>query len=351
MIGSSVRCLYPFVVGSVVAGFLSLGAGCKRHDEVVASPPPAIVTLTVQSSAEPALSRRGVVAAGARLRLGFNAPGVLLDIGVKTGDVVHKGQVLARLKSTDAAAELQSARATLARAQRDLRIADVLASTGSAPAVQRDDARSALSIATANASLAAEWLGQREIASPIDGTVLARLAEPGEAVVPGAPVLVVEGTRRLIVKVGVNERELKRVHANQSVTLVAEGNDAPITGTVSGLAPAPGVDGLYDVEIAPASVHTSTLRPGTLVTVLFVDDEHPAAVSVPLDALVYRNDRACAFIVSGSTADPTVRLRELEVDRADRRDVVVRAGLKDGERIVREGAQFLFDGESVRLLD
>jgi hypothetical protein len=38
-------------------------------------------------------------------------------------------------------------------------------------------------------------------------------------------------------------------------------------------------------------------------------------------------------------------------DRADGKDVLVRSRLKDGDRIVREGAYFLRDGQAVRLLD
>src|SRR5258708_39643412 len=59
------------------AALLSGTAGCKHRDEVAPPPSPAILTVTVHAHPEPALSRRGSATSGARLRLGFNAAGVV----------------------------------------------------------------------------------------------------------------------------------------------------------------------------------------------------------------------------------------------------------------------------------
>jgi RND family efflux transporter MFP subunit len=304
---------------------------------------------------EAVLTRRGSVSAGARLRLGFNAAGVVSFLEARTGDVVKKGQLLAKLKDADATFALQAAEAYHARAQRDYRAADLLVTTGALAVAQRDDAQSALRVAAANESAAAESLGQRQLRAPIEGTVLERLAEPGEAVGPGAPVLVIEDTKRLVVKVGVTEAELSRVQAGQGANVILDGSDAPIRATVTSLAPAPGDDGLYSVEVSPEATPSGngakvTFRSGTLVTVRFDDRAATPAVHAPLDALVYRDDKTWVFVVGGAD-DTRAHLREVAVDRADGKDVLVRAGLADGDRIVREGAQFLEDGQPVRVIE
>src|SRR5260221_11676921 len=124
------RALPPKQTLSVLALAAAL-FGCRAKQEIATPPPsPAVLTLVVHAGPEPALTRRGAVAAGARLRLGFNAPGVLAAIGPRTGDVVRRGQLLARLKDADAAANLQAAQASRARALQDFGAAEQLASTG-----------------------------------------------------------------------------------------------------------------------------------------------------------------------------------------------------------------------------
>lgn len=338
-----------------VAGAPALATvGCHRQAEVVPPPPdPAVLTTTLHARPEPALGRRGVVTAGARLRLGFNAPGVIAALLPRTGDVVKKGQLLARLKDGDASAALSAAQAHRARALRDYGVADTLVGSGAISVNQREEARSALSVADANTSFAAESLGQRRLVAPLAGTVLSRLAEPGEAVGPGTPVLLLEDTQRMVVKVGLNERDLARVAPGEKASLVLDGAAVEIPARVDRIAPAPGEDGLFEVEVSPSAGQKANLRPGSLLTVRFEDEAKLPAVRVPLDAIVNRDDRTWVFVVDAGARATTSQatLREVSFDRADGKDVLVRSSLKDGDRIVREGACFLRDGQTVRLLD
>jgi RND family efflux transporter MFP subunit len=325
-------------------------SACERAPAPPPPPLPAVLTTVVRARPEPALSRRGSVSAGARLRLGFNAAGVIAAIAVKTGDTVHEGHVLARLETTDAVAGLRAARAAQVRALRDVRIAERLSASGAASSNQLDEARSALEIAEANLAVAAEALAQRQLRSPIGGTVLERVAEPGETLAPGMPVLVVESTRRLVVKLGVNEREVPRVTPGMAVSLVAEGNATRFPATVTSVAPAPGADGLYAVEVAPVAGAALPLLPGALVTVGFDEDAGPTHLRVPLDAIVYREDKAGVFAVVTEGGASRAVLHEVTVDRWDGKDALVRAPLADGDAIVREGAYFLQDGQAIRVL-
>jgi RND family efflux transporter MFP subunit len=327
---------------------LATTAGCRRAAPVPPPPVPAVVTTTVRAEPAPPLSRRGAVATGARLRLGFNAAGVIATMKVKTGDSVRQGQLIAKLKDGGASATLQASQATQSRALRDYGAASKLAGTGAVAPAQKDDAKSALDVARANASLAAELVAQRQLVSPISGTVVSRLAEPGEAVAPGMPVVVIDDTKRLVVKVAVNERELPRLKPNQTASVVVDDLGKAIPAVVSSIALAPLEDGLYPVEVSPKVDEASTLRPGTLTTVRFDESSRETSITIPLDALVHRNGKTFVFVVAEGTK---VRMRELTVARAENKDVAVRTGLTGGERIVREGAEFLEDGQIVRVID
>jgi membrane fusion protein (multidrug efflux system) len=337
------------------AVLLPLAAACHRADPPP-PPYPAVLTTVVHATPEPALTHRGSVAPAARIRLGFNAAGVIADVKVRMGDVVRKGDVLARLRDSGGGAMLAAAEAQRHKALRDRERAEKLVAWGTIAPAQGDDALSSLRVASANANIAATALAQRVIVAPINGTVLERLAEPGESVGPGMPVVVLDDTQRVVVKVGVTQRELTRVTANQRATLVVEATGARLVGSVTSVAPAPREDGLYTVEVeppAPSFGQPRILTPGSMVTVELEDVRQETSVHVPLEALVERDGKTWAFVVTPGVraALTTVTMRALQVDRAEDKEVLVRNGLREGDRIVREGAYFLNADETVRLLD
>ncbi|HEY6619467.1 MAG TPA: biotin/lipoyl-binding protein [Steroidobacteraceae bacterium] len=133
--------------------------------------------------------------------------GVIKDVLVHEGDVVHKGQILARQEDQDSILAINSARATVAQSQSQLVLTEVnlktaqreydrlakLASSNAVAVQQLDQARDA--VATAQAQLgiqqsaiqsAQAQLAQAEyneeltnIRAPMDGKIIRRYANPG----------------------------------------------------------------------------------------------------------------------------------------------------------------------------
>jgi len=157
-------------------------------------------------------------------------------------------------------------------------------------------------------------------------------------------VLLVEDSR-LIVSTGLNDRNVARVRIGQPVTIIVDHTDGRASGTVTSVAPAPAEDGLYAVEIALGA--EAKLRPGTLVTARFDDERAPAALRAPLDAIVYRNDKSWVFVLDATATKSPARLQAVALGDPDGDQIVVRDGLKEGDRVVGEGAQFLQDGQMV----
>jgi RND family efflux transporter MFP subunit len=338
-----------FVVLSAVA----LPA-CTRAQVELPPPPPTVRTSVVSASAEPPLAVRGPVVAGSRLRLGFKTPGVVKAILVKDGEAVRKGQVLARLDSADASANARAAQAVRDRAKREWQRSVKLADEGALASSSREDAKSTLDGAEASLAVAWEALKGMQLTSPVSGTVFKRMAEPGETVGAGAPVLIVDETQRPVVKLGVTDRDLKRLKKDLTATLIAEDTGASLRGVISTLSATPdSADGLYAVEVTPSARGAGkpggkveeSLRLGTLVTVQF-ETATQQAIRIPLEALVHRNDKEWVFVVENAPA-PIARIRAVGIGRSEGRDVVVSKGLTGGERIITEGAYFLLDGQTV----
>jgi HlyD family secretion protein len=76
--------------------------------------------------------------------------------------------------------------------------------------------------AQANARLFAVQLGDRAIASPADGVVLSRNAEPGEVLPAGASVLTLGDIDHPTVRCYINERDLGRVKIGQAASVTTD---------------------------------------------------------------------------------------------------------------------------------
>jgi RND family efflux transporter MFP subunit len=176
--------------------------------------------------------------------------------------------------------------------------------------------------------------------------VFQRVAEPGESLGSGNPVLIVDETAKLLLKVGVTDRDLKRVKEGQTVTVTPEDGSAAFPARVNSVAASPSPeDGLYLVEITPTSARKLTA--GVLMQVRF-EGPQLQAVRIPLDALVHRQDRDFVFLLQG-TNPAKAKLHPVEVGKGEGKSLLLRGGLKGGERIVAEGAYFLQDGQTVRI--
>ena len=73
---------------------------------------------------------------------------------------------------------------------------------------------------------------------------------------------------------------------------------------------------------------------------------------MPTAALFQQGDRPAVWVVGAeNTAEGTVTLREVQVERYADEGAVLTGGLNAGERIVAAGAFKLIEGEKVRVVE
>lgn len=331
---------------SLVSPLLVLAlASCTPRPPASAPPPPLVRVVDLAARSNAPVELRGSLAAQSRIRLSFKQPGVVADVRVKEGDAVRKGQLVATLDEIDARAVLRVALAHRGKARRDAERAARLVQEGAVASSVRDDAQTQLEAAEAQVAQAEDALARTKLVAPESGTVFARVAEPGETVGPGSPVLLLDTTGALLIKASATAHELAPLRVGQAATFEAD-DGRPRRGRLTSIASAPNPqDGLYTVEVTPLEV--PRLRPGTLVRLRFDSRSHATELRIPLEALVHRQDRDFVFQLDEGTH---VHQIAIEVDEAEGNEIVVRSGLSGGERIVAEGAYFLQDGQPVRAL-
>jgi RND family efflux transporter MFP subunit len=183
------------------------------------------------------------------LKLGTSVPGLLSEVLVDRGDVVKKGDVLARLESgveqaAESLARIRSendatVRSSLAKLEfqrrkdersRLLRKSDSIsvavadeAETGARVAEQDlDEAKVNLAMSKLELARATEVLKQRTILSPINGVVVERTLGPGEYVFDQSHILTVSQIDPLNVEVYVPLSQFGKIRVGASAEVYPE---------------------------------------------------------------------------------------------------------------------------------
>lgn len=172
----------------------------------------SVPTLTVSApSAHSLVSLNGILQAVRQATLAAQVGGNVLAMGVKAGDRVKSGQVLARIDERSAEAGVRASAAGVEQAQALLQAARLhadrtreLRQQGFVSTAAVDDAQvrlraaqAGLEQAQAGSSQAALQQGFSTVRAPFDGVVLATHAEAGDLATPGRPLMTVYAPGRL----------------------------------------------------------------------------------------------------------------------------------------------------------
>jgi RND family efflux transporter MFP subunit len=347
-----------------LVGVLALALAACSHSADDPRTGPALVEVTSVAPAA-ALSRSftGVVSARVQSDLGFRVPGKVTARLVDAGQVVRKGQPLMRIDRTDYGLGAQAAHNTVAAARaralqtaaderryRDLVSAGaVSASRYDQAKADADAAKAQLDAALAQADVAINAAGYSVILADADGVVVETLAEPGQVVAAGQPVvrLAHAGPREARVNLpetirpaigSVAQATLFGAHGLAGPAHLRQLSDAadPQTRTF---------DARYVLEGAAAQAAL-----GSTVSIAIPDGQGAApANQVPLSALYDNGHGAGVWVLSGPDGALKVHWTPVRVSALGEETATVTAGLAPGQRFVALGAHMLHEGQSVVL--
>ena len=338
------------------------GTASRAADAARPAAKPALTVSTIrpsQSTLPMSLAANGSVAAWQEALIGTEATGLrLTEVRANVGDVVKKGQVLARFSPAAPQAEVGQARANLLEAQATA--ADAVANAERARSLQTTGALSASQInqyvtleKTAMArvdamksTLASQQLrlGFANVLAPDDGVISARSATVGAVLGNGAELFRMIRKGRLEWRAEVTSSDLGRITAGMAARITLPGGQTT-TGTVRTVAPTVDAQtriGLVYVDLPKAA---SAAKAGMFAT---GDFEFGAsnALTVPQQAVVVRDGFSYVFLVG---ADQRVAQRKVQVGRrvGERIEVM---GVAADAVLVGSGAGFLNDGDLVRVV-
>ena len=380
--------------------------------------------------------------------------GQLLDLAVDVGDAVEQGQVLARLDDavlvtavvqaqaelaaresevasaetevSDARTQVEQARLQFQQAQADAARLRKLNQEGAIDTQTAEQAQTAARtaeqalrsaqeqvrtrqaavtaarrrVAAQQAAVAGEQarLSYAVLASPITGSVLERVTEPGNLVQPGSALLRLGDFQQIKVVVQVSELDLSQVRTGQSVRVTLDAfPNQEFLGRVSRIAPTTNSNArLIPVEVIIPN-RTRQNASGLLARVSFArlvsdrvivpqsalqeergnrsraasgktDAAPSSSAAASKTAIGDRSDRdqasgnrptrdgsatsrsqqAVLFVLNSTANPPTVSSRQVQIGEQTDGQVEILSGLKPGERFIVRSGQPLKDGAAVK---
>jgi len=349
-----------FVKNSLILALASVLVGCGT--EAAPDPrtkAPLVRTATVGGDSAAYRAFTGTVAARVQSDLGFRVPGKVSQRLVDAGQKVRRGQVLMRIDPADLhlSAQAQQQAVVAAQAQARQAIADearyrALLGTGAISASSYDQskaaadaARAQLSAAKAQAQVASNANRYAELLADADGVVMETLAEPGQVVSAGQPVvrLARTGEREAIVQLpetlrpalgSVGQAKLYGDRRDPVPAKLRQLSDAadPLTRTYEARY-------VLDGALAEAPL-------GATVTVEIADGmQTAAALQVPIGALFDPGKGTGVWALEGKPVKAVwrpVQVVGLSDDMAQ-----VKGNLKSGQKVISLGAHLIKNGQIV----
>jgi RND family efflux transporter MFP subunit len=304
----------------------------------------------------------GVVRARYETDLGFRVAGKIVTRSVNVGDRVQAGDVVAqldpqdlRLQAESAEAEFAAATTSLAQASADFERYTTLKARGFASVAEFDrksaakgEAEGRLARARRALELARNQLGYTDLKVTADGVITAALAEPGQVVAIGQPVLRLAHRGEKEAVVALPETWLGEAReAKASVSLWAN-NGRRFAARLRELSPqADPTTRTYAARFTIMDADESVALGMTATVTLTRTDETPVA-KLPLSAVLNQGNGPLVYVV---TASGELALRPIAVASFNEDAALVTGGIASGDQVVTLGVQKLEPGLKVRTVE
>jgi RND family efflux transporter MFP subunit len=278
------------------------------------------------------------------------------------GDMVKRGDVLAKLDDTLLQIELKGATASkaeadaqLARAKADLRRStELLATEAIAEKKYRDDLAEVQVLEARGERLQAqidrlkEEISRKTIRAPFGGYIVKEHIQMGEWVTKGGPVVTMADLRKIEVKVDVPERHVPHLVAGAKTSVRLDAlNPETFTGKIAAIIPVGDAAGrIFTVKVAVDNPE-GRIKGGMLCRVgLPVGQTRPVLV-VPKDAVVTMGQQHLVYTLKDGVARPVPVTLGEAVDSM----VAVTGELEKGMPVVTRGNERLQPGQPVQVID
>jgi membrane fusion protein (multidrug efflux system) len=274
-------------------------------------------------------------------------PGQVIDVRVKEGQMVDRGQVLMQLDDRDFRARSARIKANYDLAKLNYDRTEALVKKNLAAPTKLDEIEAQLKDLTAQRNEAELALNRTSITAPLSSLLNEIKANKGDYVGVGDPVAQILEIDPVKVTVGVPESDVAAIFDLEQADVIIEAlGKRTVKGKKIFLSRQPRtLARLFDLELKVPNPDGRIL-PGMFARVELVKRVYNRALAVPLYAVITQGDERFVFIENKGRAEK----RKVTLGTLIGWEVHITSGLKAGEKVIVVGHRLLDDGQAVEVI-
>lgn len=279
------------------------------------------------------------------VQMNATTQGTVRSLNAQLNGSVREGQPVLTVDTELTEIAITQAEAQLRKAQADLARYETLHRENNLPASDVENARLGVKTVESQILTLKKQLRDAVVKAPIGGIITEKPIERGMFIAPGAPLMTITDVSSVKVIVDVPEAELTHFRAGRNVTVRFDAYpETSFRGITERVRLKGGETGKFPVEIRVANTAASPLRVGMTATVSLPNMTRTTGLAVPRAALVTTTQTPSVYVLQGNT----IHLKPIESGSTSGTTLLVRSGLRPGDRIVVSGTEGLKDGQEVK---
>jgi len=274
-------------------------------------------------------------------------PGRVIEVLVKEGQMVKKGQILMKLDDRDYRTRLARIEANYKLAKLNHARTKTLVKKKIAATTKLDEIEAQLEDLTAQRNEATVALSRTSITTPLSSFLNEISAKMGDYIGVGDPVAQILEIDTVKAIIGVPESDVAAIFDLNEADIIIEAlGKRRVKGNKIFLSRKPRtLSRLFDLELSVPNPDGRIL-PGMFARVELVKHVYEDAVALPLYAIITQEDERFVFIEK----EGRVEKRRVTLGTLIDWQVHITSGLKAGERVVVVGHRLLDDGQAVEVI-
>jgi RND family efflux transporter MFP subunit len=283
--------------------------------------------------------------------------GEIDELLVHEGELIHKGQLLLRMKQKEihlilqeAQAKLEQAKSLLKQTQRDVVRADKLIGKGYISEEQfdqihsqYDSAKSNLVVVEADMAHAQFQASQSELTSPVEGHVGRIVVSVGEYVAPNTDLFTIVNDEELLAELPFSEQKASMIKQGQKVVLSSpSAPDQTLTSTITFIAPDISPENRSIKALVVFENHYGWFPGSSVQGIVYL--KPITAIMMPEECVVTRDNKQVVYVIKNNKASTRVVETGYRIQ-----GWVALKGVEPGDQVAVTGSYYLFEGAPVHI--
>ena len=325
--------------------FTILSCKDKKDDTIISEKTMSVIAQTIDKESHvQTINVSGNIEGNKTVNLGFMVPGKINGINVDLGQNVKQGQLIASLDPTDYQIVKEIVDAQANQTKDEYNRLKIMYERNSISESDYKKIEYALQNVLAQQKLKNKNLSDTRLYAPFNAVLLKKVAETGEIISSGMPVLVLSDIRVVKVNAYVPENQLNKIKIGQEAKVQIDALGENYMGKVIEVSGSADITTRAFTVVIEVPNPKASIRPGMIAEVELSSNEEKSIITIPASSILKTpEDQTYVFMVKNGKAFR----RDISIGSIYGDEIEVVTGLSTGESLVTGGQNKLTNGSIV----